>query len=155
MEYIKRIFAIIPIIALCTACASTTDLIKPKVANSIPKGATKVIVTSKLPADSLYKQSFIELSKEGYTITHSSDKMHQVSAKNTMSLLGGDELTVNILVLDKSSGSRATLSGTWHNSFLGAQKAIWRGGKHSKYEYSFAIIVNIAKQLNGTISYSK
>ncbi|HYX09421.1 MAG TPA: hypothetical protein VE912_21995 [Bacteroidales bacterium] len=151
----KRISTLIVIAILFTACASTKDVIPTETANSIPKGSTKVIVTSKFPADSLYKESFTELANEGYTVIHSSDQMHQISAKNTMDLLGGDELTVNILVNNKGNGSKAILSGTWNNSYLGTNKAEWSGGRSSKYEYSFAMIVKIAKRLNGTLSYSK
>jgi|AntRauTorcE11897_2_1112592.scaffolds.fasta_scaffold09546_2 hypothetical protein len=151
----KRTPTIIVIAILFTACASTHDIIPAETSNSIPKGATKVMVTSKFPADSLYKESYTELANEGYTVIHSSDQMHQISAKNTMGLLGGDELTVNILVNNEGNGSKAILSGTWNNSYLGTTKAEWSGGKHSKDEYSFALIVKIAKQLNGTISYSK
>jgi hypothetical protein len=156
----KKPLVIIAIGLLFTACLSTRDVIPAKTANSIPNGATKVIVTSNLPADSLYKESFEALANKGYTISHSSDKMHQISAKNTMGLrkynnLSGGELRVNILVNSKGNGSKAVLSGTWHQSSSGTNKAKWSGGRHSRYEYAFAKIVKFAEQLNGTVSYSK
>jgi len=161
----KRISIITVIALLLTACASTKDVIPDSIANSIPKGATEVIVSSPLPADSLYQNVYHNLVLDGYSIQHTSDKMHQITTsgrnlgdiiKNSKVpvMVEGTTLTLNVMVIKGHTGSEAVFAGNCKMGiFTGGFSAQWRNGGYNVYKYAFACLIREAKELKGKISY--
>ncbi|HKJ34842.1 MAG TPA: hypothetical protein VKA34_23665 [Balneolales bacterium] len=145
---------IIVSIALFTSCSSTSDIITKNTQSSILDGAKKVIVNSKLSADSLYQQTFNVLSNQGYTILKSAYKMHQVSAKGSLNPYG-TYLIINILITKEQNGSKALLTGKWTDGWYKDETAEWKKSDVQRWKYSFAHIVKVAQQLNGNIMYSR
>lgn len=126
----------------------TYGLISNDTSTSILPGANKVIINSGLQPDSLYHQFFEVLSKEGYTINHSSDKFHQISAKGIET-----DVLVNVIINSESNGSKAIMTGGW--SYKDTElRAQWKGIGYFP-RYSFASLVKIAQQVKGTVMYSK
>lgn len=140
-------FGAIGIMLFLSGCNSTGVLSK-STEYSILKGAKKVIVNSKLPADSLYHEFYEVFSNNGYIITHSSDAFHQVSAKGIQ-----NNVIVNVIVNSTQDGSQAIVTGGY--SYMGnSNRAEWKGIVYER-RYAFAHLVKISMKVDGKIMYSK
>jgi len=145
----------IVLLFVLTACASSSVVIDPGIANQIPKNSTKVIVSTNLPADSLYQKAYQTLALDGYSIKHSSDKMRQITTgkKEINSFVGS--IMLNVLIIKDKTGSKAIYSGQWVDPNISNDLSTckWTGMKGSPYQQSFAYMVKEADQLNGKLSF--
>lgn len=139
-------------IFVISACASSSNTTTKNPAPPIPDGASKVVVTSSMSADSLYKESFEALADEGFIVLNSSPDQHRVTAKYAMAA-DGYIVSVYIRVTSGSAGSIAELSGVWAGGGYTNQNAEWTGLQNQYWKYTFGLIVNIAQHLNGKIKY--
>ena len=160
-EKMKRILLLIVIMFLFISCVTTNTLISPEISQQIPKKATKIILNSNAPADSLFKEIYKTLVIEGYGINNSNNEMLSISTNEKD--VGGDTfLRINAFVESIGSTSKATFTGQWKygsatQSFQQAlvgystnpswQSAMWLES-HSKYSIAFAGIVKVVNKVN-------
>ncbi len=104
--------------------------------------------------DSLYLQSINALNKEGFIIQKTTKDLYQLSAKYAMAEEGTD-INVNIIVRSELNGSSAVITGIWFVGQARQQKAAWIEERYQLWKYSFALMVKVAQQMNGTIKYAK
>jgi len=152
-------------VIIIASCASINTYCPEEFTKDIPKGATKVIITSELTPNELFNQILLELTRNEIQF-HTMNQAVFIIHTDYKYIDSGTFIKMNILVEEKGSYSRATMIGSWS---YGQQNAVtlrsleldnhpwftvkW-GNPFEKQSMAMAFIVSIANELNHTeISY--
>jgi hypothetical protein len=143
-----------------TACSSTNSLIDQNIVRNVPEGASKIIISSSLPVDSLYLKTINTLSVDGYSFIYTYDKTHEITTKDKYidsrdlpSTYMGLKFMINVTVRNNRKGSKAILRGRWANSYYYGIPAKWDDGYSQINKYAFTYLIQEAKHLKGQITY--
>ena len=156
MKYLLLIAVII-----VSSCASVNQYSPEEFTENIPKGASKVIITSDLTTTDLYNQVLMELTRSEVSFNTINQAVFIIRTDYKY-IDSGTFIKINILVEEKGNYSRATMIGSWT---YGQQNAVmfrslesdnhswftakW-GNPFEKQSMAMAYIVNIANGLNHT-----
>ncbi len=148
-------------IIIVTSCASVNKYCLEEFTENIPKGASRVIITSELTPTELYNQVLLELTRNEVQFNTINQAVFIIHTDYRY-INSGTFIKINILVEEKGSYSRATMIGSWT---YGQQNAVtlrslesdnhpwftvkW-GNQFEKQSMAMAYIVNIANELNHT-----
>jgi len=154
-------YLLLLVVVIVTSCASINKYCPEEFTESIPKGASKVIITSELTTKELYNQVLLELTRDKVSF-RTVDQAVFIIHTDYKYIDSGTFIKINILVEEKGSYSKATMIGSWT---YGQQNAItfrslesyyhpwftvkW-GNPYEKQSMAMAYIVNIANKLNHT-----
>lgn len=154
-------YLLILTVIIIVSCVSINNYCPEEITENIPKGASKIIVTSELSKAELYNQVLIELTRDEVPFHAMNQEMFIVNTDYKF-INSGTFIKMNILVEEKESYSKATMIGSWTYGQQNAETissimlnnkswfTVKWGSPFEKQSIAMAYIVNLANKLNHT-----